>query len=115
MIVILYFVTPRRVRKSEGLKLARAYSTLFGEVSALDGRNVDHAIIELAKLLAERQDFNIQKTIKLSEKQEKKSCCWSMVYLDFISKDIIVTIMIFFFSYVTKINQSIRKALRWKP
>ena len=75
MIVILYFVTPRRVRKSEGLKLARAYSTLFGEVSALDGRNVDHAIIELAKLLAERQDFNIQKTIKLSEKQEKKSCC----------------------------------------
>ena len=74
-LIMLYFVSPRRVRKSEGLKLARAYSTLFGEVSALDGRNVDHAIIELAKLLAERQDFNIQKTIKLSEKQEKKSCC----------------------------------------
>lgn len=56
----------REVRKSDGLKLARAYTTLFGEVSAADGRNVDHCIIELAKLLAERQDFNIQglKTIK---------------------------------------------------
>ncbi len=57
------------------MKLARSYSTLFGEVSAADGRNVDHTMTELAKLLAERQDFNIQKTIKLSEKQNKNKCC----------------------------------------
>jgi hypothetical protein len=57
------------------MKLARAYSTLFGEVSAADGRNVDHSMTELAQLLAERQDFNIQRTIKLSEKQNKNKCC----------------------------------------
>jgi hypothetical protein len=56
-----HLVTPfstigsRHVRKSEGIQLARAYSTLFGEVSAADGRNVEHSITELAKLLAERQ------------------------------------------------------------
>jgi hypothetical protein len=48
---------------------------LFGEVSAADGRNVDHCLTELAKLLAERQDFDIQKTIKLSKKENEKSKC----------------------------------------
>ena len=67
----------RQVRKSDGVKLSRQYSTLFFEVSAADGRNVDRSLTELAKLLEERQDFNIQKTIKLSEKKSanKNSCC----------------------------------------
>ena len=73
-----HFFCCRKVRKTEGLALSRQYSTLFGEVSAADGRNVEAALMELAKLLREREDLDMQKALKLSlEKTGKpnKSCC----------------------------------------
>ncbi len=46
----------RRVRKCEGLDLARRFGALFWEVSAADGRNVEAALIDLAHRLRETED-----------------------------------------------------------
>ena len=67
----------RKVRKSEGLSLARQFSTLYGELSAADGSNVESTMMELAKLLREREDLELQKALKLSLEKggKKKACC----------------------------------------
>lgn len=67
-----------KVRKVDGMKLASEYETLFDEVSAADGRNVEVNLLQLAKLLAEKQDLDIQKSMTLNAKKlrkEKKNCC----------------------------------------
>ena len=69
----------RKVRKTEGVNLSKSYSTLFGEVSAADGRNVEPVIMELAKQLREREDQHMQKALKLSAEMtdagKEKKCC----------------------------------------
>ena len=72
----------RGVRKADGLKLANQYSTMFAEVSAADGRNIESAITEMAKLLKEKfyKDLQRGKTnaeaISLEKnKKKKKGCC----------------------------------------
>ena len=68
------------MRKTEGLKLSEAFTDcLFAEVSAADGKNVEPSMMELAALLKEKEDINIQKalTITLNEEaaRKKKKCC----------------------------------------
>ena len=70
----------RKVRKTEGLRLSEAFTDcLFAEVSAADGKNVEPSMMELAALLKEKEDINIQKalTITLNEEaaRKKKKCC----------------------------------------
>ncbi len=67
------------MRKADGLKLSSEFQTLFGEVSAADGRNVEIKLWEMAKILQEKQDLDIQKAMTLSlekkSKQNKKFLC----------------------------------------
>lgn len=65
------------MRKNEGLSLANQYDTLFGEVSAADGQNVESVLLDLAKVLREKEDLDMQKALKLSIEKEdkKKKCC----------------------------------------
>ena len=68
------------MRKTEGLKLSEAFTDcLFAEVSAADSKNVEPSMMELAALLKEKEDINIQKalTITLNEEaaRKKKKCC----------------------------------------
>ena len=78
------FFIHRQVRKSDGLKLSSEYGTLFAEVSAADGRNVEANLLQMAKLLQEKQDLDIQKaaaaaTMSLSantkRRHKKFDCC----------------------------------------
>lgn len=65
--------------------MSEEYETLFGETSAADGRNVEKTLWELARLLREREDQDIQKALRLSldteddgrGKKKAKSCCKS--------------------------------------
>ena len=70
----------RKVRKADGLKLSSEFETLFDEVSAADGRNVEANLLQMAKLLREKQDLDIQKAkekpVSLHTKStKKKNCC----------------------------------------
>ena len=73
----------RKVRKADGLKLSSEFETLFDEVSAADGRNVEANLLRMAKLLREKQDLDIEKAkqkptaaVSLhSKKTKKKKCC----------------------------------------
>ena len=59
--------------------MSSEFQTLFGEVSAADGRNVEKKLWEMAKLLQEKQDHDIQKAMTLSlnkkSKHDKKFLC----------------------------------------
>ena len=70
------------MRKADGLRLANQYSTVFAEVSAADGRNIESAITEMAKLLKDKFYTDLQRgkanaeTITLEKNKKKKnSCC----------------------------------------
>lgn len=71
----------RGVRKSDGLKLANQNSALFFEVSAADGRNIESAISEMATILKQNFDKDLERgkqnedTILL-DKHKKKKGCW---------------------------------------
>lgn len=65
----------RKVRKVDGLKLSGEYGTLFDEVSAADGRNVEANLLQMAKLCAEKQDLDIQKAALQLTPHNKKKCC----------------------------------------
>ncbi len=59
---VLFISIYRKVRKTEGLKVSRVYpDCLFSEVSARDGRNVDQAMTDLARVLKENQDRDMRK------------------------------------------------------
>ena len=84
--VLLPRVSFRKVRKADGLKLSSEYGTLFGEVSAADGRNVEGNLLQMAKLLREKQDLDIQRSVSLlheakakkeqqATKKKKFGCC----------------------------------------
>lgn len=72
------------MRKTEGVKLAEQFgsgegSSLFHEVSAADGRNVEAALLELAHRLREREDLDMQRAaLRLTDgdgRAKKKACC----------------------------------------
>ena len=71
----------RKVRKTEGLKLSGEFDTLFAEVSAADGRHVEENLYKMARILLQKQDSDIQKSMSVSlhsplEKKRKKfGCC----------------------------------------
>ena len=81
MIFIYIFCIDRGVRKSDGLKLANQSSALFFEVSAADGRNIESAISEMATILKQNFDKDLERgkqnedTILL-DKNKKKKGCW---------------------------------------
>ena len=68
------------MRKADGLKLSSEFDTLFAEVSAADGRNVEENLSKMARILLEQQDLEIQKSMAVSlhdpVKKKKKMCCW---------------------------------------
>ena len=70
----------RSVRKSDGLKLAKQNSAMFFEVSAADGRNIESAVSEMAALLKQNFDKDLERgkcnadTILLENKKKKKGC-----------------------------------------
>ena len=79
----LFFLS-RKVRKAEGLRLSSEFESLFAEVSAADGRNVENNLLEMAKLLREKQDRDIERAmaaaVSLHQKHQnrakkKKTCC----------------------------------------
>ena len=72
------------MRKAEGLRLSSEFESLFAEVSAADGRNVENNLLEMAKLLREKQDRDIERAmaaaVSLHQKHQnrakkKKTCC----------------------------------------
>ncbi|TRY68944.1 hypothetical protein TCAL_03773 [Tigriopus californicus] len=68
----------RRVRKTQGLKLAEQYASQFGEVSAANGSNVEDTLTDLAKALLQREDQNMQNALNLilhEEPKKKRGCC----------------------------------------
>lgn len=76
---ILSFIH-RGVRKTDGLKLANQNGALFFEVSAADGRNIEPAITEMATILKQKFDKDLERgkknedTILLDKKKNKKGC-----------------------------------------
>ena len=61
------------------MKLSSEFDTLFAEVSAADGRNVEENLSKMARILLEQQDLEIQKSMAVSlhdpVKKKKKMCC----------------------------------------
>jgi len=58
--------------------LSRQYTTLFAEMSALDGRGVEPALAELAAALRQKEDRDLERALKLSAEETgktKKKCC----------------------------------------
>lgn len=64
-----------------GQKLAKEYGALFSETSAKDGSNIQHACIELARILRTIEDQDIESIgMKLTESDPKSkkslgNCC----------------------------------------
>ena len=84
LLYLFLFFFLRKVRKAEGLRLSSEFETLFDEVSAADGRNVEANLWQMAKLLREKQDRDIQKAMAVSlhnthkrikQKKKKNLCC----------------------------------------
>jgi hypothetical protein len=73
----------RKVRKTEGVTMSRTYTDcLFAEVSAADGKRVESSMMDLANLLKEKEDLDMQKTMGISlngdddgKRKKKKKCC----------------------------------------
>ena len=68
------------MRKADGLKLANQNSAMFFEVSAADGRNIESAVTEMATLLKQNFDNDLERgkrnadTILLEKRKNKKGC-----------------------------------------
>ena len=77
---ISVFYVHRGVRKADGLKLANQNGSMFFEVSAADGRNIETAISEMATILKQNFDKDLERgkqnedTILLDKKKKKKGC-----------------------------------------
>ena len=62
-ILILLFLTPQ------------TYNSLFIETSAKSGDNVTQAFTDMAKLLWEKEDQDIEKALTLDDGATKSGCC----------------------------------------
>lgn len=67
----------RQVQKSMGERLAKDCQMPFFECSACSGHNVINSMIEMARILKEREDTEKEKTVKLvsGPAEKKRSCC----------------------------------------
>ncbi|XP_063052969.1 EF-hand calcium-binding domain-containing protein 4B isoform X2 [Engraulis encrasicolus] len=66
----------REVQGRMGQSLAKELELIFYECSAFSGHNVTEAMVHLARLLKEREDWEKEKTVSLlSSPSKKKSCC----------------------------------------
>ena len=70
----------RKIRKADGLKLSNEFDTLFAEVSAADGRYVEENLCKMSRILLEKQDLDIKKSMAVSlhnptQKKKKLGCC----------------------------------------
>ncbi|KAL2093738.1 hypothetical protein ACEWY4_011050 [Coilia grayii] len=66
----------REVQGRMGESLAKELQLVFYECSAFSGHNVTEAMVHLARLLKEREDWEKEKTVTLlASPSKKKSCC----------------------------------------
>ena len=71
----------RKIRKADGLRLSSEFDTLFAEVSAADGRYVEENLCKMSRILLQKQDLDIEKSMAVSlhnPAQKKKKlfgCC----------------------------------------
>lgn len=65
----------REVPKGLGEHLAKDYSLIFYECSALSGHNTSESVLHLARNLKEKEDKVKEKTIQLHQSSKKKACC----------------------------------------
>lgn len=67
----------RQVQRNMGERLAKECHMTFFECSACSGHNVVDAMVQMARILKDREDREKEKTVKLvSDPPEKKrSCC----------------------------------------
>ncbi|KAG8142694.1 putative Ras and EF-hand domain-containing protein [Naja naja] len=65
----------RAVPKRLGEHLAKDYSIIFYECSALTGENIKAPILQLARILKEQEDNVKEKTVQLQQQPKKTTCC----------------------------------------
>ncbi|XP_026535034.1 EF-hand calcium-binding domain-containing protein 4B [Notechis scutatus] len=65
----------REVPKRLGEHLAKDYSIIFYECSALTGENIKAPILHLARILKEQEDNAKEKTVQLQQQPKKTICC----------------------------------------
>ncbi|XP_060566027.1 EF-hand calcium-binding domain-containing protein 4B-like isoform X4 [Ruditapes philippinarum] len=65
----------KAVKMKNGSQLADEYGSLFYETSALSGENVDNSMVALARLLKDKEDKEIEKSLHLEDAPKKKGCC----------------------------------------
>ncbi|XP_026557686.1 EF-hand calcium-binding domain-containing protein 4B [Pseudonaja textilis] len=65
----------REVPKRLGEHLAKDYSIIFYECSALTGENIKVPILHLARILKEQEDNVKEKTVQLQQQPKKTICC----------------------------------------
>lgn len=65
----------KAVKMKNGSRLADEYGSLFYETSALSGENVDNSMVALARLLKDKEDKEIEKSLHLEDAPKKKGCC----------------------------------------
>ncbi|KAF1747555.1 hypothetical protein GCK72_024020 [Caenorhabditis remanei] len=76
--VDMRFQTPGAVAKTDGASMAAAMGVLFMETSALDGSNIDNAMLALTRELMAVEDVEIRSTgVVLNPAAAKKGGCFS--------------------------------------
>ncbi|XP_041110275.1 EF-hand calcium-binding domain-containing protein 4B [Polyodon spathula] len=66
----------REVQFNSGQRLAKDLDLIFYECSAFSGHSVKESMLQLARILKEREDKEKEKTIQLvDDSSKKKSCC----------------------------------------
>ncbi|KAK3094769.1 hypothetical protein FSP39_005976 [Pinctada imbricata] len=65
----------RAVKSKDGLKLTMEYDGIFYETSAKSGNNIKECMDALARVLKEKEDDELEKSLHLEDPVKKKSCC----------------------------------------
>ncbi|XP_062991108.1 EF-hand calcium-binding domain-containing protein 4B [Elgaria multicarinata webbii] len=65
----------REVPNGLGEHLAKDYSLIFYECSALSGDNINEPVLHLARILKDQEDKVKEKTVQMHQGPKKKACC----------------------------------------